>query len=155
MAKSSKPAKGTEPLSGIEPSEGSEVPFPDWLRGQLRFGHADDTIIVFVPSHARDKTPLPDQDVWASKALELLGKLYGGATGFKELRGIWRDDDNGGQLLDDQPIMIQSLAKRVDIENAAKLEELAAFLKLMGKKTKQGAIAVVFNDAMHFVQKYE
>jgi hypothetical protein len=44
-----------------------------------------------------------------------MGKLYGGATGFTELCGIWRDDENGGQLLTDKPIMIQSLAKREDV----------------------------------------
>ena len=28
-------------------------------------------------------------------------------------------------------------------------------LKRMGKQTNQGAIAVVFNDAMHFITKYD
>jgi hypothetical protein len=126
-----------------------------WLRQRLRFGRGDDSVIVFIPSHARDQTRINDQDVWASQALELMGRLYGGATGFPNLRGIWRDDDNGGKLLDDEPIMIQSLAKRADVENEDKLEELARFLKLMGKKTKQGAIAVVFNDAIHFIKKYD
>ena len=66
-----------------------------------------------------------------------MGKLYGGATGFTNLRGIWCDDENGGQLLDDEPIMIQSLAKREDVEDQAKIRELAKFLKRMGKTTKQ------------------
>jgi hypothetical protein len=132
-----------------------ELSIQDWLRQRLRFGRADDSVIVFIPSHARDKTRLTDQDVWASQALELLGKLYGGATGFRDLRGIWRDDEDGGKLLDDEPIMIQSLAKRADVEDEKKLEELGAFLKLMGKKTRQGAIAVVINDAIHYITKYD
>jgi len=131
------------------------VSLQDWVRHKLRFGKGDDTVILFVPSHERDKTRVKDQDVWASKALELMGRLYGGATGFPNLRGIWRDDENGGNLLDDEPIMIQSLAKRVDVEDEKKLAELAEFLKLMGKKLKQGAIAVVFNDAIHFISKYD
>jgi hypothetical protein len=132
----------------------TEESLQDWLRHKLRFGRGDDMLILFVPSHQRDKTRLTDQDVWASKALEIMGRLYGGATGFPNLRGIWRDDEDGGKLLDDEPIMIQSLAKRADAEDEAKLSELAAFLKLMGKKTKQGAIAIVFNDAMHLITKY-
>src|SRR5262245_9403591 len=143
--------KGGDKSSGgrAEPS------LQDWLRQRLRFGRADDSVILFIPSHARDKTRINDQDAWASRALELMGKLYGGATGFPNLRGIWRDDEHGGKLLDDEPIMIQSLAKRADVENPDKLEELAQFLKLMGKKTKQGAIAVVFNDAIHYITHFD
>jgi hypothetical protein len=29
--------------------------FPEWLKGRLRFGLADDCVILFIPSHARDK----------------------------------------------------------------------------------------------------
>lgn len=129
--------------------------FPKWLEGRLRFGLADDCVILFVPSHARDKSRLKDQAEWASQALELMGKLYGGATGFTQLTGIWRDDENDGQLLDDKPIMIQSLARREDVENPAKIGELAIFLKRMGKTTKQGAVAVVFNNAIHFISNYD
>jgi hypothetical protein len=143
--------KGAQDESGNR----GEPSFQEWWRQRLRFGRADDTVIIFIPSHARDKTRLNNQDAWASQALELMGKLYGGATGFTELRGIWRDDEDGGKLLDDEPIMIQSLAKRADVEDEGKLEELARFLKLMGKKTKQGAIAVVFNDAIHFNTNFD
>lgn len=129
--------------------------FPEWLQGRLRFGLADDCVIVFVPSHARDKSQLKDQAEWASQALDLMGKLYGGATGFSQLCGIWRDDENDGQLLTDNPIMIQSLAKRADVEDEKKISELAAFLKRMGKTTKQGAVAVVFNNAIHFISDYD
>ncbi len=121
----------------------------------MRFGVRDDTVIVFIPSHDRDKTKLPDQPQWALAALKLMGKLYGGATGFKELVGIWRDDDNGGELLEDQPVMIQSLVKRAVLEDAAKLLELSNFLKRMGRETRQGAVAVVINDAIHFISNYE
>jgi hypothetical protein len=111
--------------------------------------------ILFIPSHARNKEQLRDQDRWASEALELMGRLFGGATGFTGLAGIWRDDENDGQLLDDKPIMIQSLARREDVSDPVKIEELAAFLKNMGKTTKQGAVAVVFNNAIHFITKYD
>ena len=84
-----------------------------------------------------------------------MGNLYGGATGFSELCGIWRDDEHGGQLLTDKPIMIQSLAKREDVEDQAKIGELANFLKRMGRMTKQGAVAVVFNNAIHFISNYD
>lgn len=84
-----------------------------------------------------------------------MGKLYGGATGFTHLCGIWRDDENGGKLLEDKPIMIQSLARREDVENPANIDEMAKFLKRMGKTTKQGAVAIVFNNAIHFISNYD
>jgi hypothetical protein len=146
----------SKPKAKGEPEAASSDPsFPEWLQGRLRFGLADDCVIVFIPSHARDKSKLKDQAEWASQALELMGRLYGGATGFTGLTGIWRDDENDGQLLDDKPIMIQSLAKREDVEDQAKIVELASFLKRMGKTTKQGAVAVVFNNAIHFISNYD
>jgi hypothetical protein len=51
--------------------------------------------------------------------------------------------------------MIQSFAKREDVEDDAKIHALANFLKRMGKTTKQGAVAVVFNNAIHFISNYE
>lgn len=146
----SKPKAKTQPEAPP-----ADPPFPEWLQGRLRFGLADDCVILFVPSHARDKSRLRDQAEWASLALDLMGRLYGGATGFTELCGIWRDDENGGELLTDKPIMIQSLAKREDVEDKAKIGELATFLKRMGKTTKQGAVAVVFNNAIHFISDYD
>lgn len=134
----------------------AEAGLQEWLKGRLRFGKGDDTVIVFIPSHERDgQTRVKDQDQWAQKALDLMGRLFGGATGFPGLLGTWRDDENGGTMVDDEPIMIQSLAKREDIENEDVVAELAAFLKSMGKRTKQGAIGVVFNDGIHFITKYD
>lgn len=140
---------------GAKEPDNGEPTLQEFVKQRLRFGKADDMVIVFVPSHQRDKQRIHDQTAWASEALDLMGKLFGGATGFPNLRGIWRDDDNNGELLDDEPIMIQSLAKRADVENVEKLAQLGQFLKKMGKKTKQGAIAVVFNDAIHYITQYD
>jgi hypothetical protein len=48
-------------------AEPADPSFPEWLQGRLRFGLADDCVIVFIPSHARGKSKLKDQDKWASK----------------------------------------------------------------------------------------
>ena len=41
------------------------------------------------------------------------------------------------------------------LKGKAKIGELAGFLKRMGKKTNQGAVAVVFNNAIHFISNYD
>jgi hypothetical protein len=150
-----KPPAEVSPESLFVESPPEEPSFPEWLQDRLRFGRSDDCVILFIPSHARDKSPIKNQTGWASEALKLMGKLYGGATGFPNLAGIWRDDENQGKLLDDKPIMIQSLARREDVADPAKIEALGEFLKRMGKTTKQGAVAVVFNNAIHFISDYD
>ncbi len=51
--------------------------------------------------------------------------------------------------------MIQSLAKRDDVDDPEKIGQLANFLKRMGKTTKQGAVAVIFNNAIHYISNYD
>lgn len=125
----------------------------DFCKARLRFGRSDDVVILFVPSHDRNDKRLNNQDKWASEAIDLMSKLYGGATGFKELIGCWYDADQDKNL-DDEPIMIQSLAKRTDVEDEAKLRELSEFCRRMGKEMKQSAIGIVLNDAIHFMTKF-
>lgn len=132
----------------------TETSLKDWLKGQIHFGKADDSIILFVPSHDRDGKFLTNQAHWASNALDLMGELYGGATGFRDLIGVWRDDERGGDLIVDEPIMIQSLAKRSDVEDDSKTMQLANFCKKMGRETHQGAVAIAFNEAIHYMEHF-
>lgn len=120
----------------------------------LRSGYRDDTVILFVPSHDRSDPPkeITDQDMWANEALQLFGRLYKGATAFRQLTGIWNDGVN--KPLPDRPIMIQSLAKRAAVENIANLEELVAFAKRMGKTLNQACVGLVFNDVFHEITDF-
>jgi hypothetical protein len=129
-------------------------PHPDTevLRAAVVADRCDDTIIIFIPSHdgGRPQKPLTDQDQWADTAMRLFSRLYGGATAFRALQGIWKDDD--GTDLWDQPIMIQSLAKRELAESEANLEELADFARRLCRETRQKSVAVVCNSTIHFVR---
>ncbi len=113
---------------------------------------SDDTIILIIPSHdnSRPQKKLTDQDQWADAALKLFGLLYRGATAFTALKGIWREDD--GNELFDEPILIQSLAKREDAENEEKLEMLAEFARRLCRETNQDCVAVICNDTIHFIR---
>ena len=66
--------KRDKPVSKLKAKAEPNAPpvdtsFPEWLKGRLRFGLADDCVILFVPSHARDKKRLKDQSEWASQRL--------------------------------------------------------------------------------------
>lgn len=115
---------------------------PDW--GQ-RFDadKAEGTVLVlFIPSVDRDEQPI-DQERWESEALTVLGNLFGGATAFPQGRGVWRDDERGGRLVFDAPVVIQCYTSVEAIDEHA--EDLRAFLVGMGEATRQGAVGFVID----------
>jgi hypothetical protein len=114
----------------------------DW---GLRFAadKAEGTVLVlFVPSVDRREEPI-DQDYWETESLIVLGDLFGGATAFPQGRGVWRDDQRGGRLVFDAPVIVQSYTSFEAIEEHA--DELRSFLVRMGKETRQGAVGFVID----------
>src|SRR5262245_49596412 len=89
-------ATGSNRLTDIEragPEVGLHHPEVATITESLKSGYRDDTVILFIPSHDRSDPPkqVVDQDMWANEALDLFGRLYRGATAFRQLTGIWND----------------------------------------------------------------
>jgi hypothetical protein len=103
---------------------------------------ASTLLVLFIPSKDRDDKPI-DQDDWVGKALDVLGRLFGGATAFPQGRGVWRDDARGGQLLFDEPIVIQRYTSEATLEQL--VPALREFLHRMGHEARQGAIGLVID----------
>ena len=99
-------------------------------------------LVLFIPSVDRDHQPI-DQLNWREAALQVLGRLFGGATAFPQGRGVWRDDTQDGKLIFDEPIMIQCYTGEQLIE--ANYAELKAFLVRLGTETRQGAVGFVID----------
>lgn len=115
---------------------------PDWAE-RLAADKAEGTVLVlFIPSVDRDEQPI-DQERWESEALSALGNLFGGATAFPQGRGVWRDDEHGGRLVFDAPVVIQCYTSVEAIDERA--DELRAFLVRMGEETRQGAVGLVID----------
>ena len=111
-----------------------------------REGRKSVLIVLFVPSVERDgETPI-NQDRWVDAALRMFGRVFGGATAYPRARGVWRDDERGGQLVVDEPIVIHCYTTPDDIQDSRKLAPLAAFCKRMGRETNQGEIGLVIGD---------
>ena len=53
-------------------------------------------VVLFVPSVERDGVTAIDQPRWVDDALEMFGRVFGGATAYPKAQGIWRDDERGG-----------------------------------------------------------
>jgi len=103
---------------------------------------ASNLLVLFIPSRDRDDRPI-DQDTWRRKALEALGRLFGGATAYPKGEGVWRDDEQGGKLLFDEPIVVQCYTTERAIEENA--DSLRDFLVDMGTQCRQGAVGFVID----------
>jgi hypothetical protein len=99
-------------------------------------------LVLFIPSVDRESQPI-DQETWVSRALEALGELFGGATAFPQGRGVWRDDARGGQLVFDEPVIINCYTSEALLE--AEAPRLRQFLVEMGENTQHGAVGLVID----------
>src|SRR5438477_4053124 len=87
-------------------------------------------LVVFIPSKDRDGKPV-DQDFWVDEVLKTLGNLYRGSTAYPRGRGVWRDDERGGVLIAEEPVIVFSyIASEALTTNS--LEELYKTLSRMG-----------------------
>jgi hypothetical protein len=98
--------------------------------------------VLFIPSVDRHGEAI-DQEHWVSESLAVLGSLFGGATAFPQGRGVWRDDERGGQLIFDAPVIVQCYTAEHSLEENA--EALRTFLMRMGQEARQGAIGFVID----------
>ena len=103
-------------------------------------------VVLFVPSVERDGVTAVDQDYWVEEALETFGRLYGGATAFPRARGVWRDDERGGVLIQDEPVVLHCYTTPEEIADPGRLSWLGQFCRRMGREAHQGEIGLVIGD---------
>lgn len=103
-------------------------------------------VVLFVPSVERDGTTPIDQGYWVEAALDTFGQLFGGATAFPRAKGVWRDDERGGVLIKDEPVVIHCYTTPADVSDSARLGRLGDFCRRMGREARQGEIGLVIGD---------
>ena len=104
---------------------------------------ANNLLVMFIPSVDRHGIAI-NQDEWVENALNVLGDTFGGATAFPQAKGVWRDDEQGGALIFDEPVIINCYTAESLIEQH--VEPLRQFLNTMGKETRQGAVGLVIDQ---------
>ena len=112
-------------------------------------------VVSFIPSVERDGKTLVDQDLWVDEAMKLFGEVYGGATAYPKAKGVWRDDERGGALVFDEPVVIHCYTTPRDASSQAKLEKLAGFCRRMGREAKQGEVGLVIADQYYAIRDYK
>lgn len=111
-------------------------------------------IVLWIPSADRDGKPLPNQDEWKEKALNLFGTLYSGATAMPKADGIWRDDERGGNLVRDTPILLHCYVTEEEAHDQTLLPKVGAFCRKMGRETHQGAVILLIDGEMHTFKNF-
>jgi hypothetical protein len=103
-------------------------------------------VVLFVPSVERDGITAINQEYWVDSALETFGQVFGGATAFPRAKGVWRDDEMGGVLVKDQPVVIHCYTTPADIADPDRLSRLGSFCRGMGREAHQGEVGLVIGD---------
>ncbi len=109
---------------------------------------------LFVPSVERDGVTAVDQDYWVDAALEMLGDVFGGATAYPKAKGVWRDEERGGYLVRDEPVVIHCYTTLERVEDVVALAELGAFCRRMGREAGQGEVGLVVGDEYFAIRDF-
>lgn len=109
---------------------------------------------MFVPSVERDGATPVDQSRWVEGALEMFGRVFGGATAYPKARGVWRDDERGGALVKDEPVVVHCYTTPADIQDAANLAALGAFCRRMGRDARQGEVGLVIGNEYFAIRAF-
>ena len=119
----------------------------------LRSGRKRVLVVLFVPSVERDGVTPIDQRQWVDAALGMFGRVFGGATAYPRAMGIWRDDESGGALVKDEPV-IHCYTTPADIQDSKKLAALASFCRTMGRDCRQGEVGLVVGDEYFAIRDF-
>ncbi|MFT5686467.1 MAG: hypothetical protein ACI8RZ_007423 [Myxococcota bacterium] len=107
------------------------------------------------PVSRESGTTPTEQDAWVQASLKLLGEVFGGGTAYPRARGVWRDDERGGALVFDEPVVVHCYTTPEAIQDEANLSRLAAFCRRMGREASQGEIGLVIADEYFAIRDYE
>ncbi len=111
-------------------------------------------VVLFVPRVERDgETPI-NQARWVDLSLEIFGRVFGGATAYPKAKDIWRDDERGGVLVKDEPVIVHCYTTVADIEDERNLEELGSFCRNMGREARQGEVGLVVGDEYFAIRDF-
>lgn len=111
------------------------------------------TFVLFLPSVDKFGKPI-DHEFWVTEALNTFGQLFRGATAYPRARGVWRDDERGGDLVLEEPTIVTCYADPNAATDAA-LAQLRQFLHRLGRETQQGEVGIVIDDAYCGITKYD
>lgn len=127
---------------------------PSTRRRLFGSGYQRILVVLFVPNVERDGTTAIDQPRWVDSSLEMFGRVFGGATAYPKAKGIWRDDERGGALIKDEPVVVHCYTTPADIQDDGNLADLGSFCRKMGREARQGEIGLVVGDEYFAIRDF-
>ena len=110
-------------------------------------------VVLFIPSKDRQGKQI-DQGYWVDEGLRVVGQAFRGGTAFPPGKGVWRDDERGGELLFETTVMILSFVNPVDLTDKAVLS-LKAFLLRLGREGNQGEVGLVIDGVYYGFTRFK
>ena len=93
---------------------------------------------------------------WAMETAESRHlRWFRGATAYPRARGVWRDDERGGELKHEEPMIITCYADRVSLKNSEVQRALRGFLHQLGRETDQGEVGIVIDGRYYGITKFD
>ena len=110
-------------------------------------------VVLFIPSKDREGKQI-DQAYWVDEGLRVVGQAFRGGTAFPPGKGVWRDDERGGELLFETTVMILSFVNPVNLTDKAVLS-LKVFLLRLGREGNQGEVGLVIDGVYYGFTRFK
>lgn len=81
-------------------------------------------------------------------SLELFGRVFGGATAYPRGRGVWRDDEDGGRLVFDEPVAVHCYTLPKLAQDRSCLLEIRKFCAQLLRDGRQGEVALIIDGGL-------
>lgn len=124
----------------------------DWIKEWFPSVSYDHIFIAYLPNKDKNAEEF-DVEEWETKALEIQGRFFRGATSYPA-RGSYRKIDSEGTVdagvMLERTRMVVSFVVEKDFTEQA-LMEIADFLKKFGKLTNQESVAFVIDGEMYYI----
>lgn len=125
----------------------------EWIKEWFPTISYDHVFISYLPNKDRNEKEF-DVEPWETKALQIQGRLFRGATSYPS-RGSYRKITPEGSIISEVMLektrMVVSFVIKREFTPQA-LKEITDFLKGFGIKTNQEAVAFVVDGEMYYIE---
>lgn len=102
---------------------------------------------VYIPNKDKNGESV-EQEKWIKEAIMLLSKIGGGATEMPPVRGAWLNPETQNLVIEEPVLVYSFIDPELFYEH---INEVADFVRRVGKETNQGQMAIEFDGVFHLI----